>query len=79
LPNPNNGDMFLKMKTNGELIVSVNVFNSTGLLVKTIAESKYPDGNFVKSLNLGSGVAKGLYLIVFKTNFGTYTEKVIIN
>jgi hypothetical protein len=79
LPNPNNGDMFLKMKTNGELIVSVNVFNSTGLLVKTIAESKYPDGNFVKSLNLGSGVAKGLYLIVFKTNFGTYTEKVIVN
>ena len=78
LPNPNNGDMFLKMKTNGELIVSVNVFSSTGLLVKTIAESKYPDGNFVKSLNLGSGVAKGLYLIVFKTNFGTYTEKVIV-
>ncbi len=79
LPNPNNGSMFLRMKTKGELTLSVQVFNASGVLVTTIRENKYPDGNFTKSLNLGSGVPKGLYLVVFRTNFGTYTEKVIVN
>lgn len=77
-PNPNDGSMFLRMKASGELVLSVEVFNATGVLVKSIAESKHPDGNYTKSLQLGNRVAKGLYFVVFKTNFGTYTEKVLV-
>jgi uncharacterized repeat protein (TIGR01451 family) len=78
-PNPNNGDMYLQMKAKGELVLSVEVFNTQGVLVKSIRENKYPDGNFGTKLNMGSNTPKGLYLVVFKTNFGTYNKKVIIN
>jgi uncharacterized repeat protein (TIGR01451 family) len=78
-PNPNNGDMYLQLKAKGELVLSVEVFNTQGVLVKSIRENKYPDGNFGTKLSLGSNIPKGLYLVVFKTNFGTYNKKVIIN
>jgi hypothetical protein len=78
-PNPNKGDMYLQMKAKGELVLSVEVFNNQGVLVKTIKESKYPDGNFGTRLSMGSNMPKGLYLVVFRTNFGTYNKKVIIN
>lgn len=78
-PNPNKGDMYLQMKAEGELVLSVDVFNAQGVLVKTIGKNKYPDGKFGTRLKMGAGTAKGLYLVVFKTNFGTYSRKVIIN
>jgi hypothetical protein len=78
-PNPNNGEMNLEMRTAGELVLSVNVFNAQGMLVKTIRENKYPDGNFVTRLSMGSNTPKGLYLVVFNTNYGTFRKKVIIN
>ncbi len=78
-PNPNNGEMNLEMRTAGELVLSINVFNAQGMLVKTIRENKYPDGNFVTRLSMGSNTPKGLYLVVFTTNYGTFRKKVVIN
>lgn len=77
-PNPNYGEMNLLMEAKTELVLSVEVYNSQGLLIKAVQENKYPDGKFASKLNLGNNTAKGLYLIVFKTNFGTFNKKVII-
>ena len=77
-PNPNNGVMELEMKTKNELILSVDVFNSSGILIKSISEARYSDGIFINQLDLKS-VSKGLYLLIFKTNYGIFNEKVIIN
>jgi uncharacterized repeat protein (TIGR01451 family) len=79
IPNPNNGEMNLTMRTDGELVISIDVFNPQGILVKSIPQNKYPDGKFVTRLNMGANTAKGLYLVVFKTNVGTFNKKVIIN
>jgi hypothetical protein len=79
VPNPNNGDMNIEMEIKGQLVISIQVFNTQGVLVKTIKESKYPDGKFYSRLNMGSNTPKGLYLLVFKTNVGTFNKKVIIN
>lgn len=78
-PNPNKGEMNLSLKVKERLILSVEVFNSQGSLVKTIRENVYPDGNFNATLQLGTAVAKGPYLVVFKTNQGNYRKWVIIN
>ncbi len=77
-PNPNNGILELEMKTKNELILSVDIFNTSGILVKSIAEDRYSDGVFSKQLDLKS-ISKGFYLLIFKTNYGTFNEKVIIN
>jgi uncharacterized repeat protein (TIGR01451 family) len=78
-PNPNNGEMNLQMQTKGELTLSIDVFNTQGILVKSIPQNKYADGKFFTRLNMGANTAKGLYLVVFKTNVGTFNKKVIIN
>lgn len=78
-PNPNNGDMFLQMKVKGELTVAVSVYNSQGVLIKTLAEKKCPDGHYMEKLNLGAGIPKGMYMVVFKTNAGTFNQKVVVN
>ncbi len=78
IPNPNNGEMKLSMKVEGPLEISVMVFNAQAVLVKSVAKNKYPDGNFLTNLNMGSNTAKGVYLFVFDTNYGTFNKKVII-
>jgi Secretion system C-terminal sorting domain len=78
-PNPNNGEMNLEIRAAGELVVSVDIFNAQGMLVRTIKESKHADGVFATRLNMGSNTPKGLYLVMFKTNYGTFSKKVVIN
>lgn len=78
-PNPNQGEMNLSLRAKEKLVLSVEVFNAQGSLVKTIKENTYPGGNFNTILKLGPAAAKGLYLIVFKTNLGNYRKWVVVN
>lgn len=76
-PNPSNGDMTLSLQAPGDLIVSVDVVNAQGSRVTTIARNTYKGGQFNSKLSLGT-VAKGVYTVVFNTNYGTFRKKVIV-
>lgn len=76
-PNPSNGDMTLSLQAPGDLIVSVDVVNAQGSRVSTIARNTYKGGQFNSKLSLGT-VAKGVYTVVFNTNYGTFRKKVIV-
>lgn len=77
-PNPNHGEMSLQLTVSGKLTVSVEAFNAHGVLVKTIKQQEYADGIFNAKLKLGAAAAKGSYLIIFKTNYGTYRKWIIV-
>lgn len=76
-PNPNNGDMTLSLQAPGDLIVSVDVVNAQGSRVTTLARNTYKGGQFNTKLSLGA-VAKGVYTVVFNTNYGIFRKKVIV-
>lgn len=76
-PNPNNGDMTLSLQAPGDLILSVDVVNAQGSRVTTIARNTYKGGQFNTKLSLGT-VAKGVYTVVFNTNYGIFRKKVIV-
>ncbi len=77
-PNPNNGAMTLSLQAPSDLIVSIDVVNAQGSRVTTIPRNTYKGGLFTTKLNLGAKVGKGVYTIVFNTNFGTFRKKVIV-
>jgi hypothetical protein len=77
-PNPNNGNMTLSMEAPGDLVLSVDVFNAQGGRIKTIARNTYRGGQFVQKLNLGPAAGKGIYTVVFHTNYGTFRKKIIV-
>lgn len=76
-PNPNKGEMTLSLQTPGDLVMSIDVVNAQGSRIKTIARNTYKGGQFNSKLNLGP-VAKGVYTIVFNTNYGTFRKKVVV-
>jgi hypothetical protein len=78
VPNPSNGDMTLSMEAPGDLVLSVEVYNAQGSRIKTIARNTYRGGQFVQKLNLGHAAGKGIYTVVFLTNYGTYRKKVVV-
>jgi Secretion system C-terminal sorting domain len=77
LPNPNKGDMTLSMQAPGDLVLSVDVIDAQGSRVKTIARKTCKGGTFNTQLSLGAA-AKGVYTVVFNTNYGTFRKKVIV-
>lgn len=77
-PNPNNGDMMLSLQAPNDLVLSVEVINAQGSRVTTIPRNTYKGGLFTTKLNLGAKVGKGVYTVVFNTNFGTFRKKVIV-
>lgn len=76
-PNPNNGTMTLLLKTPGSLDIAVEVYNTYGKLVQQLKQKNIPGGQFSETLRMPS-TEKGLYTIVFKTNYGTFNKKVIV-
>jgi hypothetical protein len=77
-PNPNNGNMTLSLQAPSDIVLSIDVVNAQGSRVTTIPRNTYKGGLFTTKLNLGAKVGKGVYTIVFNTNFGTFRKKVIV-
>jgi hypothetical protein len=76
-PNPNNGEMTLSLHAPGDLVLSVDVITAQGRRVTTIASNTYKGGVFNTKLSLGA-MAKGVYTVVFNTNYGIFRKKVIV-
>ena len=77
-PNPNYGELNLELETPGDLTITVEIYSLDGKLVKTFAEEKYPDGYYKKNWSVNDQITDGLYIVFFKTNYGTFQEKVVI-
>lgn len=75
-PNPNNGNMDIKVELEDDSDVHLNVYRFDGILVKTIKDVKTE--NTILSLNLQLNLPSGLYFFNFKTNKGLITKRVII-
>jgi hypothetical protein len=76
-PNPNNGSMNLYLKAPGDLTLSVEVYSTYGKLVQTMKQKTIPGGQYSANIKLPD-TEKGLYTVVFKTNYGVFSKKVIV-
>ncbi|MBL7727849.1 MAG: T9SS type A sorting domain-containing protein [Dinghuibacter sp.] len=76
-PNPNKGSMNLYLDAPGNLTLSVDIYGATGKLVHNMKQKTIPGGKYASTINL-PGTEKGLYTVVFKTNYGVFTRKVVV-
>jgi Secretion system C-terminal sorting domain len=76
-PNPSNGTMTLSLKAPGDLTLTVEVYSTYGKLVQTLKQKTIPGGQFASTLTLPA-TEKGLYTVVFKTNYGVFSKKVVV-
>jgi hypothetical protein len=77
-PNPNKGDMNIKIDTNNDSNVILNVYQFDGTLIKTINNLKPQRGHLDFNLNLQSRLNSGIYFFVFNIGDHTISKKVII-
>ncbi len=77
-PNPSSGVVNLSLSTPADLEVSVEAYDLQGRLVQQLPTQVIPDGQFRTQITLDDNLARGVYLLVFKTNHGTFQQKVIL-
>ena len=78
-PNPNYGELNLELEAPGELIITVEIYSLDGKLVKVFDEEQFPDGFYKQSWTVNEQMTDGIYFAIFKTNYGTFQEKIIIS
>ncbi len=77
-PNPNKGDMNIKVDTVNDSNVGLNIYKFDGTLIKTINTLKTKNGHLDFNLNLQSRLPSGMYFFVFNIGDNTMSKKVII-
>ncbi len=86
-PNPFNPDTWIPYELVKEADVSIDIYNSTGRLVRTLKLGKQPRGRYVHKdkagywdgrTRLGERVASGVYFYVLKAGDFTATRKMVI-
>ena len=77
-PNPTNGALNLKLEAPGELEVIVEIFDVNGHLVQVLPNETNIDGIYSKNLQLDHEIKDGIYFVLFRTNYGSYQEKIIV-
>lgn len=75
-PNPNRGQMEIKVELDGSSFVELDIYRYDGLLVKTLTKEKTGDADLRFGLDLN--LPTGLYLFNFKTKEGVISKRVII-
>ncbi|WP_299272389.1 T9SS type A sorting domain-containing protein [uncultured Psychroserpens sp.] len=75
-PNPNKGQMDVRVEIEGISFVELKIYRYDGLLVKTINKEK--SGKGVIEFGLDLNLPTGLYLFNFKTLNGVITKRVVI-
>ena len=77
-PNPNKGNMNIKIDTENDSNITLNVYKFDGTLIKTINNLKTESGHLDFNLNLQSRLNSGLYFFIFNIGDNTLSKKVII-
>jgi len=82
LPNPFRDEADIIFSLSKEDVVTVNVFDGSGRLVKSLAHQSYKPDLYQINWNgtdlNGKNLHPGIYFIIAKTTGGVYSEKVII-
>ncbi len=78
-PNPSSEVLNFELKAPKALTLSVEIYSLDGKLVKSFSEETHPDGFYQKNWSIDQQLTDGLYFILFKTNYGTFHEKVVIS
>ena len=77
-PNPTSGELNLELKAPGKLEVSVEIFDVNGRRIKALPATTFADGLYKANLNVNHSFSPGLHHVLFKTNYGDFSEKVMI-
>ncbi len=77
-PNPTKGLVNLTLSAPEDLTLSVEVYNLQGQLIKQTPEQTIPDGQFKTQMSFDDALPRGLYLVYFKTNFGSFQQKLLL-
>lgn len=77
-PNPNKGNMTIKIDTDSNANTALNIYKFDGTLIKTIDNLKPKNGHLDFNLNLQSRLNTGIYFFVFNIGENTISKKVII-
>ncbi len=78
-PNPSSEVLNFELNAPGNLILTVEIYNLNGKLIKSFAEETYPNGFYKKNWVIDEHLTDGLYYVFFKTNFGTYQKNIVIS
>ena len=78
-PNPSSGILNFELDGPKDLVLTVEVYSFDGKLVTAFAEEKSQDGIYRNRWSVDQQLTDGLYTVVFKTNYGTFQEKIIIS
>lgn len=78
-PNPSAGELMLELETPNELTIEVEIFSTSGQLVKSFKPEQYEDGIYQNKWIVDPSLKDGLYYVIFKTNYGTFQEKVVLS
>lgn len=78
-PNPSSGTLNFELQAPDHLTLSVEVYSLEGRLVKSFAEKNHTDGFYKKNWLVENHLSDGIYYVFFKTNFGTFQEKIVIS
>ena len=77
-PNPSTNIITMQLRANGKLTVETIVFDSKGSIVKSFEKENVPGGLYYKTWKAWKEVGNGIFFIHFKTNYGTFQRKVVI-
>lgn len=76
-PNPLSETATIQFRLPENSVVSIVLVDLTGKKIETIAASNFSTGNHQLNFS-GKDLPKGIYFIHFKTDFDTYTQKLIV-
>ncbi len=78
-PNPASGSINFELKAPESLTITTEIYGLDGKLVKSFVEETYRDGFFKKQWRIEERIKDGIYFVIFKTNTGTFQEKIVIS
>jgi len=76
-PNPFNGLTVVRYVIPEETLISLELYNSIGEKIETLADGFKPTGQYEFSLNANS-LSSGMYLIVLRTPEQVYSHKILL-
>lgn len=77
-PNPSSNTLTMQLKANGFLSVEIKVFDTKGSIVKSFEKQTLADGFYTNTWEARKELGNGIFFIHFKTNYGTFQRKVVI-
>ncbi len=77
-PNPSSNKLTMQLEAGGPLTVEVDIYDAKGSLVKSFPKKSFPEGKYYKKWQAGKELGNGIFFIYFKTNYGTFHKRIVL-